>query len=542
MDNLLILFWIIAISTFSTFWIALVRLRRASRGWLCISIAILIVLSVAWFQKSDPLVYIGAFMWSLLIAAPSLLARLYHKRLLEQRYTAAHRTARVIACLHPFDGWREQPRIARALRFAQKGNIETALTLLGEMAREPSPVSLIISATVNLYRLTSRWEEFLNRAALQGLDPAKNSALLPVFLRALGEIGDLPGIIQLYEARKAEIDRLSPGSSRDACRLGLFAFCGRADLVERLFVGSLAPMPVNSKAFWLVTAELAAGACPGAGANAGDSLSARRKLASLLEAADPTMRSAIERRLSTPLASASSLGPAGMRLVDQAAKDLHQDQAFGFNAAIPLRHARATQMLIALNLLMFAFEIKQGGATNGEVLYRLGALYPPVVRAGEWWRLGAAMFLHFGALHLAMNMLALWALGPFVERAFRFGRFLLLYLLAGLGSMLFITFRSIGTHADQFTVGASGAIMGIIGATGALMLKGWLRHQAQPAKQRLIRIIIVVGLQTLLDAVIPQVSMAAHLSGAAIGCATGLLLPDKLVTKKRTRAVRSSSG
>jgi len=78
------------------------------------------------------------------------------------------------------------------------------------------------------------------------------------------------------------------------------------------------------------------------------------------------------------------------------------------------------------------------------------------------------------------------------------------------------------------TVGASGAIMGLVGATGALMLKGWLRHRANPAKRRLKAVITILGIQTVFDAIIPQVSMTAHLSGALIGFATGILLPDKL--------------
>jgi len=71
------------------------------------------------------------------------------------------------------------------------------------------------------------------------------------------------------------------------------------------------------------------------------------------------------------------------------------------------KQARGTQVLVALNTLVFLVEIAFGGGTDLDTLYRLGAMFPPAVRAGEWWRLGAALFLHYGALHLSMNMFAL---------------------------------------------------------------------------------------------------------------------------------------
>jgi len=59
--------------------------------------------------------------------------------------------------------------------------------------------------------------------------------------------------------------------------------------------------------------------------------------------------------------------------------------------------------------------------------------------------------------------------------------------------------------------------MGIVGATGALMLRGWLRHKALSAKRRLLAIFVIVAMQSVFDAVVPQVSMTAHLSGVLIG-------------------------
>jgi membrane associated rhomboid family serine protease len=87
------------------------------------------------------------------------------------------------------------------------------------------------------------------------------------------------------------------------------------------------------------------------------------------------------------------------------------------------------------------------------------------VAEGEWWRLVSAMFLHYGPLHLGMNMLVLWIIGPPLEEYFGHGRYALVYVVSGLagsaGALLW--------SPNALTVGASGAIWGIMGA--ALVLE-----------------------------------------------------------------------
>jgi rhomboid protease GluP len=70
--------------------------------------------------------------------------------------------------------------------------------------------------------------------------------------------------------------------------------------------------------------------------------------------------------------------------------------------------------------------------------------------------------------------------------------------------------------------------MGLVGATGALMLRGWLREKALSAKKRLIAMFLIVAMQSVFDSVVPQVSMTAHLSGALIGMVATMILPDRL--------------
>jgi rhomboid protease GluP len=93
-------------------------------------------------------------------------------------------------------------------------------------------------------------------------------------------------------------------------------------------------------------------------------------------------------------------------------------------------------------------------------LVDLGAKVNPYIAAGEYWRLFTATLLHDGIIHLMFNLYALFALGPMLEAYIGPRRFLIIYLLGGLfGSLLSYAF------SDSVSVGASGAIFGIIGAT-----------------------------------------------------------------------------
>jgi rhomboid protease GluP len=293
--------------------------------------------------------------------------------------------------------------------------------------------------------------------------------------------------------------------------------------VERLFNGSLSIIPAPTREFWLATVDLASGRVE----------SARKRFCQLLPAADPPMRLAIERRLSRLSISSGCSDSSFQKIIEDAAVEQHHDEQFGSYRSFFSKAARGTQLILALNVLIFLLELYFGGSSNPETLYRLGALFAPAVRAGEWWRLVASLFLHLGPLHLVMNMFALVFLGPFVEFAFGIRRFLSIYLLAGIGSMGFVMLLS-GRTGDQLTVGASGCIMGLIGATAALMLRGWRQQKATFAKKRLAAIFVIVIIQTVFDALVPQISMAAHLSGTIIGFVAAMGLRDRLKTVATT--------
>ncbi|MEO0012685.1 MAG: hypothetical protein RLZZ535_1074 [Cyanobacteriota bacterium] len=181
--------------------------------------------------------------------------------------------------------------------------------------------------------------------------------------------------------------------------------------------------------------------------------------------------------------------------------------------------AYTTYILIGLNLLIYGLEIKLGGSENSSVLERLGALIPEKVLAGEWWRLIGANFLHYGLLHLATNMLSLFFAGRLIELSLGAKYYLTIYLVSGIGSMLTFTLLAFRLGLNNvFLVGASAAIMGLIGAILAIFLQIWLkRRHSVTAKRRLQQIILIVIVQFIFDHLIPQVSFHAHLFGFIIG-------------------------
>jgi membrane associated rhomboid family serine protease len=133
--------------------------------------------------------------------------------------------------------------------------------------------------------------------------------------------------------------------------------------------------------------------------------------------------------------------------------------------------ARVTRALIALNVLVYVAELVEGGGVNGvnSTIYEKGVLVTVArdfhghligVSEGEYWRLLTAAFLHYGPFHLLMNMLGLYWFGTALEQRIGSGRFLLLYIVSGLAGSAGALIAS--PHAA--TVGASGALFGILGA------------------------------------------------------------------------------
>lgn len=189
-----------------------------------------------------------------------------------------------------------------------------------------------------------------------------------------------------------------------------------------------------------------------------------------------------------------------------------------------------TYLIILVNIIVFQQENQWGGTENLETLHRLGALTTEDILKGEWWRLITANFLHHGWLHLGGNMLGLYYMGSMIESYLGKIRYLIIYFSSGCLSMLLIFFYFLKIGDPQtLLVGASAAIMGLIGAMGAIFLQDWWQEKSFLARQRLMLLLIVVGIQFLIDYHTPHVSLMSHIFGLIIGFITGLILTRETV-------------
>lgn len=183
---------------------------------------------------------------------------------------------------------------------------------------------------------------------------------------------------------------------------------------------------------------------------------------------------------------------------------------------------KTTHLLVALNLLVFAMMVALGGGGelrhfSDETLLKVGSLYAPLVRRGEWWRLLTATFMHIDPLHLAMNMVALWQVGTVLEPHYGRGRFVGLYLAAGLaGSAVSLAWS---WRDPVSSAGASGAISGLI-AAGAVA-----GHFIGTTQARLFcrQMLVWAGI-VLVYGAITQADNAAHAGGLVAGAAVAWAL------------------
>ncbi len=192
--------------------------------------------------------------------------------------------------------------------------------------------------------------------------------------------------------------------------------------------------------------------------------------------------------------------------------------------------APATYVLIALNVVAYLIEIAAGSggldSASGRIVFDYG-LFGPLVAEGEWYRLLTSGFLHAGIIHLGFNMFLLFLLGRMLEPALGTARFTVLYfasLLAGsLGALVL--------DPNALTVGASGAIFGLAGATFVIA-----RGRGMDAIAGQIGFLILFNL--IFSFAASNISVGGHLGGLAGGalCALAVVAGERGVFGPRHRA------
>jgi rhomboid protease GluP len=490
-----------------------------NRGWRLAALAVLLVTGAAWIVKPDVAGFVGGGAWLVLLLAPLVGLRKVAELAAQQRYASARRLARALRFLHPADGLLEQSQLLRALDLAQQGDFASALALLGQLRNSHTSVGR--QAIAQSFRFRGDWNGLLGwlRGELPPGIMQSDVALLPLYLRALGETGARDELLHEF-ATNTKSANSAPEQVwlHDVSLLPVLAFGGRLQGLSNLLETKLRKLSRDTKEFWIGTGELAAG----------NAMAGRARLEKLRATTpDGLMRAEAAHRLKrvneimdTPLSPASA---AALRRIEQS--DRPSTRVFASETARP---TTVVLTLIALNLAMFVAESALGGSTNPFTLHRLGALEVIAVWFdGEYWRLLTSLFLHYGPLHLLFNLYALFIIGPGLEQAIGSMRFGICYLVAGLGSGLGVLFlRLFGMNNAEQLVGASGCVMGLVGVWAGLLL----RHRHAPmAGRRLKNILVIVAIQTAFDLSTPQISMAAHMSGLLTGVALGLIFAPRAI-------------
>ena len=232
-------------------------------------------------------------------------------------------------------------------------------------------------------------------------------------------------------------------------------------------------------------------------------------------------------------------GPVGIRCPECAGRStgakqtVHRLRTTGERAPVGI----VTTSLVVTNVIVYLAEIGSGSSwqTLSGRVYAEGALYGPAVANGDWWRLITGAFLHASPIHILFNMLMLWWFGRSLEALLGPGRFLGLYLasaLAGSAGALLLT-------PNDPTVGASGAVFGILGA--GLVLE---RRRIYVFGGSALGIVVI---NIILSFALSNVSIGGHLGGLAGGIASMLLIgrfgrSAPLLSRDGTAAIASLVG
>jgi len=179
-----------------------------------------------------------------------------------------------------------------------------------------------------------------------------------------------------------------------------------------------------------------------------------------------------------------------------------------------------TYGLMAINVIVFMLMVINGaGIFEADAITHIkwGSNYSPLTLSGDWWRLVTCIFIHFGIIHLALNMYGLYVLGVFLEPMLGKVKFILAYLCTG----VFASIASLWWHSEGInSAGASGAIFGMFGVFLALLLTNLIPKQIRTGLLRSIGIVIAIN---LIYGMRSGVDNAAHIGGLLSGIVIGFL-------------------
>ena len=195
-----------------------------------------------------------------------------------------------------------------------------------------------------------------------------------------------------------------------------------------------------------------------------------------------------------------------------------------------LKQWPVTVTLTGITIAIFLFVDFLGPSTSGEHLLEFGACYTPwIIEDGQWYRIFASMFLHFGMEHLLNNMLVLLVLGTRLEPLMGHLPFALVYLLGGTGGNLVSLAYELRTEQYAVSAGASGAVFSLMGGAVFILLRDHGHVQDLSSRQ----VLVMAAMSLYLGFASTGVDNAAHVGGLVCGFLLALFLCRKRRVRKR---------
>ncbi|HEY5561283.1 MAG TPA: rhomboid family intramembrane serine protease [Clostridiaceae bacterium] len=181
-----------------------------------------------------------------------------------------------------------------------------------------------------------------------------------------------------------------------------------------------------------------------------------------------------------------------------------------------------TYILISINVFMFiisAILSQSVMSISTNVLISLGAKVDYLIASGEVYRLITCMFLHGGLMHIVLNMYALYAIGPLIEKVYGRKAYIILYMLSGILSSLFSF-----VFSPSVSIGASGAIFGLMGAVLIYAFK----YRSQLGRKFLNNISMIIAINLAIGiTLMSYIDIYAHIGGLIGGIIISFIFLNK---------------
>jgi rhomboid protease GluP len=483
-------------------------------GWVWLAIGLIALGVGGWyaFPRSVGLVVGG--VWFLLGLLPIVLLSRVNNFCDLQQWGKAASIAKIVALLHPADGLWQYPGYISALALGYSGDWEAAEARIDP--RDATRFSVGRWSIMTLYRGAAEWEKLLGVLAdWESRFNWQKEVYIKIYsLRAMGEIGEREVLLERWTDWRSDMGK----EVEKMALLYLMAFFGDIDRTNALLATVFRGYPRENCLYWQGVAL----------ANSGSRDAAQEIWDDLYPEAPPTLKAAIVRQQQQKYLPLGDLG-AAEELFQIATKMVDLQATKEMDSSFEKRRMPVTYFFIITIGIAFLLQLFVGNGTiKSWVLYRLGALVPAaVVIRGEWWRMVTANFLHGGWMHALMNVAGLYWLGETLEHRLGSWRFAFVYCFCGIGAMGVITYLGWDADPQTITIGASGAIMGLLGVAISTSLRQWLRDRSPAIGGEFKSLAAVAVVQLIVDRLTPQISVVGHAAGLFCGVLIGAAIGMK---------------